>query len=320
MGALVSYWIHQHVGNLSPEELAEDGLLAELEALGDATDRMRRWALDSEALTPVPGGYRFSHSRDVGGVRLVVIDSRNGRVLDPADRRMVDVDEWAWVVAQARRPCDHLVLATSLPVFVPPGVHGLQQWDEELCAGVWGRRFARYGERLRRELDLEDWSAFRRSFDDVLALLRDVTTGAGGAPAPATTTIVSGDIHFAYVARIDLRRAPRRRRRRRDDAEHGAPTVRQVVSSPLRNALITTDRAAIRTVSSWFGGLIGRTLARAAGRPRPRHGFHLEHGPFFSNNVGMLTYPSARTGRVVIEQARDDGDGPVLEAVIDAQL
>ena len=319
IGAMVSYWIHQHLGNLSPAEIAEDGLLSELEQLGDGTERMRRWALDSEALTPVPGGYRFSHSRDVGGVRLVVIDSRNGRVLDPSDRRMVDAGEWAWVVEHARRPCDHLVLATSLPVFVPPGVHGLQQWNEALCAGAWGRRFAGYSERLRRQLDLEDWSAFRRSFDDLLALLRDVTSGEGGVPAPATTTIVSGDIHFAYVARIDLR--SRRRLpipgRTSDD---GAPVVRQVVSSPLRNALVTTERAAIRTVSSWFGGFVGRALARGAGRPRPRHGFHMEHGPFFNNNIGMLTYPSARTGRVVIEQSRDDGDGPVLDVVIDTAL
>ena len=34
--------------------------------------------------------------RDLGPVRLVVVDSRNGRVLTPGERQMVDDDEWAF--------------------------------------------------------------------------------------------------------------------------------------------------------------------------------------------------------------------------------
>ncbi len=90
----------------------------------------------------MPGGYRFSYDRHLGDVHLVVIDSRNGRVLDPGSRSMVDDDEWAFVEAAARQPCRHLVLATSLPMFVPGGLHGLQQWNEAVCDGRWGRRMA----------------------------------------------------------------------------------------------------------------------------------------------------------------------------------
>ena len=117
---------------------------------------------------------------------------------------MVDSDEWEWVVEQALRPCDHLIVASSLPVFVPPGVHGLQQWDEAICAGRWGRRMSRWGEKLRRELDLEDWSAFAISFDEMVDLLRRAATTGPHRAAPSTTTVLAGDIHFAYVATIDV--------------------------------------------------------------------------------------------------------------------
>ena len=58
----------------------------------------------------------------MGGVRVIVIDSRAGRVLGDTrhgahehDRAMVDDDEWAWIEQQATGDFDHLVIATSLP-------------------------------------------------------------------------------------------------------------------------------------------------------------------------------------------------------------
>ena len=96
VGGLVSYWIYQHLGNLSPEQIDEEGILEQLLASDDAGGILRRWALQSEEFTPVPGGYPFSYSRHLGsGVHLVVMDSRNGRVLTPgradARRRRVGV-------------------------------------------------------------------------------------------------------------------------------------------------------------------------------------------------------------------------------------
>jgi hypothetical protein len=305
IGGLVSYWIHQHLGNLSPDEIDEDGLLAELVALDDGTERLRQWAFASEEFTPVPGGYRFSHSRDVGGVRLVVVDSRNGRVLDPAARRMVDRDEWAWVTERALRPCDHLLVASSLPVFVPPGVHGLQQWNEVLCAGAWGRRVAHRSERLRRELDLEDWSGFAISFDEMVELLHTAARHPRDGAPPATVTVLAGDIHFAYTARVDL---------------GDGVVVQQLVSSPMRNALATVERGAIRFVSSRVGSALGRVLGRLARRGHPRHRFELQDGPFFNNNIGLLELRSADEGRVVIERARLVDEEPQLEVVIDRPL
>lgn len=305
IGGFMSYLVYQHLGNLSPEQIEADGLLEGLMSLDDGEAYLRRWAEESEAFTPVPGRYRFSHARDLAGIRIVVLDDRNARVLDPHGRRMVDDTEWQWFTEQCLAPCEHLVIATSLPIFVSPGVHGLQQWNEAICDGRWGKRWACYGERLRRELDLEDWSAFRRSFDDMVGLMRRVTAGEPGRPAPRTTTIIAGDIHLAYVAGIHL-----------DPDDDGPPPVTQVVSSPIRNALVTMERGAMRFATGAVGSVVGRGLARLARCGRLEHRFDLLDGPEFSNNIGWLEFDADGSARAIIDQAASDEGAPVLDEVI----
>ncbi len=137
---------------------------------------------------------RFSFYRDLRGagrgVRLVAIDSRCSRQLDPDDRRMVDAVEWAWIrqhVIDATHPFDHLVLASTLPWLMLPGVHHLEGWNEAISEGAWGRPGKWVGERVRQVLDLEHWAAFRESFDETVELISDVVRRpvATGHRAPA---------------------------------------------------------------------------------------------------------------------------------------
>ena len=81
-------------------------------------------------------GTRWSYCRDIGSARLVMVDSRAGRVLDPGERSMVDEDEWEWIEEQARGDCKHLLIGTSLPLFLAPG-HALPRGVER--GGVRGR-------------------------------------------------------------------------------------------------------------------------------------------------------------------------------------
>jgi hypothetical protein len=308
IGGLVSYWIYQHLGNLSPEEIREEGMLDAVSKVADGGPFLREWAKQSEEFTPIPGGYRFSFWRDLGPVRLVVADCRNGRVLEPGQRSMLDADEAAWVADHCRAPVDHLLIATSLPVFVTGALHDLQSWNEAVCDGAWGRAGTWFGERLRRGLDLEDWPAFERSFDDLASLLRELGSRKD-APAPATISVLSGDIHFSYVASVHF---PER---------YGVTShITQLVSSPIRNALIPRERAAIRFALSRPGKWIARGLRRAAGRHRPDLEWKMTHGPVFANVLGAATF-EGRTARVAIEQARatDDG-GAELEVVISCEL
>ena len=97
-----------------------------------------------------------------------------------------------------RGDVDHLLVGTSLPFLLPPGLHYLEAWSEALAEGGWGRRGARIGEKLRQRGDLEHWAAFQDGFQKVLGMTLEVARGERGA-APGTVTFLSGDVHHSYV-------------------------------------------------------------------------------------------------------------------------
>ncbi|HUF97820.1 MAG TPA: hypothetical protein VMM60_06790 [Ilumatobacter sp.] len=311
IGGMMSYWIYQHLGNQSPEHIASEGILAELLAAEDGSDTLREWARASERFTPVPGGYHFSYRRDLGDVRLIVIDNRNGRDLNPTARKLVGDDEWAWVSESALEPCRHLLIACSLPMLVPGGLHDLQYWNEAVCAGKWGKWMSRLGERVRRAIDLEDWSAFDKSFRQLSDLLATVGTPSESRDAPETITLLAGDIHFAYTADATF-----------PDRPGVTSRICQIVSSPIRNALSTRERRVIRFALSRVGRSIGRGLRRSIRGDTTPLVWELDNGPYFANNIGMLTLTDGgEPPHLVIEHAEPDDDGrPVLDVVMERSL
>ena len=138
-GAFMSYWIYQHLGNLSPPELAEEELYAQVQHDDDAEPRLRTFARQADRES---AGSRWAYYRDFGRSRLLVIDSRAARVLSAGRRDMIDAEEWDWIVDHVHGSFDHLILVTTLPAFAPPGIHHLEAWNEAICAGRWGRRRA----------------------------------------------------------------------------------------------------------------------------------------------------------------------------------
>jgi hypothetical protein len=178
-GAYLSYWLYQHLGNLSPAELDADetwrqvrpsrgqpipGEHSPVRPASDAAAVLRDLAHRSDEQD---AGIRWSFRRTFGTVRVVMIDSRSRRVLEHGQRRMTDEAEWQWVADSVRGDWEHVVLATSVPLLLPRGIHALEAWSEAVCDGAWGSRPARLGERLRRTIDLEHWPAFGRSFAPV---------------------------------------------------------------------------------------------------------------------------------------------------------
>src|SRR5437899_2036851 len=159
--AYMSYWIYQHVGNLSPAELAENELWKQMLQPGDHAGVLGEFAVQADQPAPeIQWSFRRTFGPPGGGMRVVVIDSRSGRVLDEGRRLMVGEAEWQWVTESVAGDWNHVVLASSLPLLLPYGIHGLEAWNEAVCEGAWGKRAARAGERIRRELDLEHWAAF----------------------------------------------------------------------------------------------------------------------------------------------------------------
>ena len=291
---LMTYWLYQHLGNLSPDEIAQDELLARLRKEDDGEQVLREYARAADAEADGGGPTRWSYRRDLGTSRLVVLDSRCGRVIGDDRREMLDEPEWAWVTEQLDGAYDHLLLATSVPYLLPPGVHHLEAFDEAVAGGAWGRRWAGWGEKLRQGADLEHWAAFGTSFVRMTGLLADV---GSRDDAPATITFLSGDVHFAYLAEAHF-----------PAGRDVSSKVFQAVCSPIRNPLPRAVSVGQRFACSGVADKVGRALARAAKVDKPELTWRVEGGPAFGNEVATLEL-DGRAASLTVEKAVA---GPVL--------
>jgi PhoD-like phosphatase len=304
--AFMSYAVYQHWGNLAPDTLEADEVYTAVRDGDDGTEVLREFARRADREVD---GVRWSFCRDVGSTRVVMIDSRAGRVLEPGRRGMVDADEWRWIGEHATGGFEHLVIGTSLPLLLGPGLHHVEAWNEAVCDGAWGGLASRLGEKLRQALDLEHWSAFHQSFEAMCELLREVAAGRRGT-APRTITLVSGDVHHAYLAEVGF------------PAGTGAESnVWQAVCSPFRNPLDHRERRGIRATWSQAAERIGRALARSAGVPDARLRWRLVHDePWFDNQVATLALDGAAAEFALDKAVPDGGADPRLERVFTRQL
>jgi hypothetical protein len=294
---LASYWIYQHLGNLSPDEIAVDPVYAKVAAAEDATATLAEFAagVDSGGLP-----YQWSYALDVGRTRLIMLDNRCSRVLDPAGRAMLPEGEWRWFTEHAHGRYDHLVVGSSLPWLLPPGVHHLEAWNERLTESrrAWVSGAA---ETLRRGVDLEHWGAFRRSFERMAELFAALGAGAErpgatvgvSAGAPASISVLSGDLHHSYVARAEL-------------GPDVISPVHQLTCSPLHNQVPALMRPFLRLGWGRWMTVATRWLARAAGLPPSPVRWRRIAGPYFGNAVSTLIH-DGRAAVVRIEGTDADG-------------
>jgi hypothetical protein len=289
---LASYWLYQFIGNLSPELLRESEVLAQVRKADDGLEALEEFAGNERGIRD---GARWSYCRDFGTTRLIVIDSRCGRVLDEGDRSILDEEEWEWLEGHLEGDFDHLLLATSDPFLLAPGLHHLERWGEALCAGAWGSRFAEWGEKLRQGLDFDHWAAFGASFERLARLIERTGSGAYGA-APASITVLSGDVHHAYLAEVAFPRS-----------SEVQSAVWQAVCSPFRNALDDRERRVVAAGNTKAGAAIGRALARLAGVRSEPIRWRLVNGPTFDNQVATLTI-EGREATMKLERTVGDPD------------
>jgi hypothetical protein len=309
-GGLVSYWVYQHLGNLSPQELAENktwqaiqGMSAD-DAARDAEPMLREMA---ELADAEPATIRWSFVRHWGDARLIMIDSRAGRVLEEQHRRMLDEDEFAWVEAAMHRAVDegveHLILGTSLPWLLPHAIHNLERWNETLNVRHHGRWRGRLAEAVRQASDLEHWAAFGHSFERLSAALTSVARGEHGR-APATALVLSGDVHHAYAAEVVR-------------PEGLAARVHQLTVSPLHNQAPHPIRVGFRIGWSARARRLTERLARLVRAEPTTLEWEKQAGPYFGNQIGelVLTGREARFVLSVSEQGATE-----LTQVLDMPL
>ncbi len=318
VAGLASYWVYQHLGNMSPQERRDDEIYRLVLAHEGPDELDLSEVLDTFAdrADQDPTTYRWSYSRDFGTqARLVVVDSRAARVLEPSKRSLLDREERDWLDERMRGDVDHLLIGTSLPFMLATGLHHLEAFGEALAGGAWGARGAKAGERMRQKVDLEHWAAFQKSFLDVAEMAIEVASGERGR-APASVTFLSGDVHHSYVSEARLSRPATR--------AGGAlrSALLQAVCSPIRNPLSPNMRFATAVLSYGVAGPFGRMVSMSTKVAKSPLRWKYAEGPWFDNNLACLELAGPRlrmwwaSGTVV----DDDHERPLLTKVADYEL
>ena len=313
VSGLGSYWVHQHLGNLSPAERAEDALWQRVrshegEGELDITDALDELA---DAADQHPDSYRWSFCRDFDTqARLVVVDSRAARVLTPERRSILDEAEMDWLDERMRGDVDHLLVGTSLPFLMGPGLHHGEAFGEALAEGAWGRALGSVGEKLRQAVDLEHWAAFQEGFVRLASMTLEVAAGRRGR-APGTITFLSGDVHHSYVAEAW------------PEPHSGievSSAIVQAVCSPIRNPLPPAMRVVMKVAALGTARPRGRVLGGKV--PRSPLWWRFTSGPWYDNNLAVLEVRGRRL-RMRWWRGQDRGrapDDPALELVAGVEV
>ena len=277
-GGLAAYGVYPHVANNTPDDLAGDELckLAAGHEGDDEVDLTEALDAFAERVDRRPETYRWSYSRDLGESRLVVVDSRAARVLEPGHRSILDDDEMAWLDEQLRGDVDHLFVGTSLPFLMAQGIHDLEAINEAMANGAWGHRVAVWGEKMRRAIDLEHWAAFQEGFQRVMGMVTEVAGGRRGK-RPGTITFLSGDVHNSYVTEITP-----------SSLEPGSSKVVQLVCSPIRNPLPRKVRIAQAFLGKRLATPMELVVRHTDKVPTAPYPWTVTHGPWFDNTLATL--------------------------------
>ncbi|PJE03261.1 alkaline phosphatase D family protein [Mycobacterium sp.] len=287
---LASYWVYQHLGNLSPAELADDEDYRRLVTTeGDCWPFLVELADRADEEVDHTKGVRFSYRWDFGRSRLIMIDSRNGRILDTGQRMMIGEREFSWVEAQVAdglEQLDHLMLASSVPWLMPPALGDLEAVNERNAdrAGLRGR----LAEKTRRAVDFEHWPAFYKSFERLAAMIHSVASHPHG---PATVNVLSGDVHHSYAARVEWA------------GESAGATVHQLVCSPVNNYVPAFVKPVFTLAWTRPAAKLARWWARLHRVPDLPLSWTNTCGPLFGNTIATLLV-DGRGAEVLFEQPR----------------
>ncbi|WNG85733.1 alkaline phosphatase D family protein [Mycobacterium sp. ITM-2016-00317] len=291
---LGSYWVYQHIGNLSPEQLAVDEDYQKMTQIdGDCWSYLAELADRADSEVDGDKGLRFSFRWDLGRSRLIMVDSRNARILDSGDRKMLGDREFRWLEEQVEdglAGLDHLLIGSSLPWLLPPALGDLQMINEA-AANRNGLRGA-LAEKIRQTADLEHWPAFLQSFRRLSELICNAASHQ--SKGPATVSVLSGDVHHSYAARADFPGVT-------------ASRVHQLVCSPVHNFVPAPVKPAFKLAWSPRAARLTRRWARHSGSPDLPMSWRNLSGPLFGNTIASFE-SRQRAAHVVFEQPGDDGE------------
>ena len=301
---ITSYWVYQHLGNLSPAELDASEIYREVRGNQQATEVLRSLGRSDRR--------RRLRARAGASTATSAAPGRSSSTPAPAacsrpDRRaIVDDEEWDWIVEHCSGDFDHLLLATTVPFLLSPAFDRLEAWNERALRRRLGIVIGAASELLRREVDFDHWAAFQESFAQMRDLLGGDREGrarqgaeARSSSSPATSTTPTS-ASSAFPATPD--RSP----------------IYQAVCSPYRNPLEEKERRVVRAAFGRVLSALARGLAKLAGAPDPGCRWRLLEGPCFDNQVSTLTLDgdeaTLRLERTAPGETRFPGPAAVLRA------
>jgi hypothetical protein len=132
-----------------------------------------------------------------------------------------------------------------------------------------------------------------------------------------SVTVLSGDVHHSYAARVDLPGPG-------DDPGRGAAAVHQLTCSPVHNVVDWFIRPGFRLGWSRTIARLTGAWARRSGVPPVDVAWHKLCGPLFGNTIATLeldgpraavSFAQPRSAGTLVEVARLEltGDGPSPE-------
>ncbi len=306
IGGMVSYWIYQFIGNLSPAELRERPLYGGCRRTATtpgpccASSWRRTTGARGQALELLPRPRHDAADRRRRAHRPL---PRSGRAQDHR-RRRVGLGRRARERGGVRPPADrHLgpYLLRPPSTTSRPGTRG--------CDGAWGEGAASWAEKMRQELDFDHWAAFEDSF---LRLTRLIERGRlratrprrrrRSASSPATSTTPTWPRSLSARRRHRERRLPGR-----------------VLAVPQRARQPRASRDRARPLAAGRGDR--PKLAGRWGVADPGIRWRFAEGPYFDNQVATLEL-DGRASELKLDKVPRDPEGrdERLERVFEHRL
>lgn len=261
---LLSYWIYQGAGNLSPRDWRRDRrtrLLTPYYA-NPLVDMLPRLMREFEQFTLRRRRASWGYSISPPGTQIVVADTRMSRKLT-GKRLITDNQAWGeFVTAAKTRRSRRTILVAAGPVLSPRTMHVLLSRAAEsiesdppstigaIVGGVVGfvvggpagavvgalagsavgeALLDRYMSELLEFADAELWPAFPTSFNRMLSLLEDLNDGVS-TNRKSFVGIIAGDVHHSHVIKGDFLKTRR------------AGSVWHFTNSPLRRSVTQDSR------------------------------------------------------------------------------
>ena len=150
-------------------------------------------------------GTMWSYRRDFGPVRLLVIDSRCGRILADGRRSMISDAEFDWVEHQVDDGAfEHLVVGdvdALAPAARPPRHRVVERGAVRAARAAGSSPGSASGSGARSTSSTGRRSGSRSTGSR--ACSHGSARGEHGGPAPATICVLSGDVHHTYISEAD---------------------------------------------------------------------------------------------------------------------